>query len=323
MKKITLSILALVLPTLVNADIYHFFAVPAGTDVAGFISTSKNPVLDNTERLVSTDSTGTALFAANAVNQSTNDAGDLLFYTTTNNAATIIQNLLDANPIYANADGTVAVDFYHFVENTEVSIFNFSGVFVYYNSSEITENPFNSDPSTSVINKIPNYNAILAGGNASPDVKNKDEDTDTDKILSRAWGVIGKPWIGINTATVGKSIGSGTYAYIAACGDIAGVDGKFITIECIGGGQFAPDSPQILFTADFKLATYVAATNLNIGSIVSTDSESKNYNFVINKALTAPALANEATAQTDLRGNVSNVSQLFSWLKKYILNCKL
>ena len=322
MKKITLSILALVLPTLVNADIYHFFAVPAGTDVAGFISASKNPVLDNTERLVSTDSTGTALFAANAVNQSTNDAGDLLFYTTTNNAATIIQNLLDANPIYANADGTVAVDFYHFVENTDLSIFNSSGVFVYYNSSEITENPFNSDPSTSVRNEIPDYNAILAEGNASPDVDNKDEDTDTDKILSRAWGVISGAWIGINT-NVGKSIGSGTSAYIPACGDVAGVDGKLITIECIGGGQFAPDSPQRLFTADFKLATYVAATNLNIGSVVHTDSESKNYNFVINKALAAPALANEATAQTDLLGNVSNVSQLFSWLKKYILNCKL
>ncbi len=293
MKKIILSILALTLSTLVNADTQHYFAVPEDMDVAGFISSSTNPTLDNSERVVSTDSTGTPLFAvgSNGV-QSTNGSGEPLFYTTTNNAATIIQNLLAANPIYAKDTGEVAIDIYHFVENTEDSIFNVSGALVYYNSSEITEVPsIPSSNTTAVRNELPAYNGTLAPGNDTSDVaENKDDDSSTDKQFSRVWGVAGDdlPWIGLNTNVIGA-----TYlTYTPACGDVSGVDGKVVTIECIGGGKFDPDSPQRLFTIDLKLTATIATTNLNFRSSVSSDNTAVHYNFAINEALPAPVLAN-------------------------------
>ena len=293
MKKIILSILALTLSTLVNADTQHYFAVPEDMDVAGFISSSTNPTLDNSERVVSTDSTGTPLFAvgSNGV-QSTNGSGEPLFYTTTNNAATIIQNLLAANPIYAKDTGEVAIDIYHFVENTEDSIFNVSGALVYYNSSEITEVPsIPSSNTTAVRNELPAYNGTLAPGNDTSDVaENKDDDSSTDKQFSRVWGVAGDdlPWIGLNTNVIGA-----TYlTYTPACGDVSGVDGKVVTIECIGGGKFDPDSPQRLFTIDLKLTATIATTNLNFRSSVSSDNTAVHYNFAINEALPAPVLTN-------------------------------
>ena len=287
MKKIILSILTLTLSTLVNADIQHYFAVPEDTDVADFIS---NAGLNNTERVVSTDNSGTPLFAADASSQSTNNAGEPLFYTTDNNAASIIQSLLDANPIYANDKGEVAIDVYHFVENTEVSIFNVSGAFVYYTSSEISENPsIPSSNTTSVRNEIPAYNnAATSHSNDVDDTSNKDNDLKTDKELARTWGLTSGTWDGLNT----DSLSSTFFPYTPACGDIAGEDGRFVTIECVGGGQFALDSPQRLFTADLKLATTTATTNLNFRSSVSTENIAVHHSFVINKALPVPVLTN-------------------------------
>ena len=281
MKKIILSILTLTLSTLVNADIQHYFAVPENTDVAGFISSSTNPTLDNSERLVSEDSTGEPLYAVDAPYQSTaTGTGNLLYYTTTNNAATIIQNLLAANPIYANADGTVAIDIYHFVENTEDSIFNDSGAFVYYNSSEITENRSIPSSSTSSIrNLTPKYGAEREESNEVDDsINNKDDDINTNREFAVTWGVTGTgvSWDGLNTNLIELGYG--------VCGDG--------TVECVGGGQFALDSPQRLFTIDLKLTATITATNLNVRSSVSTENEGVNYNFVINKALPVPVLAN-------------------------------
>ncbi len=332
MKKIILSILTLTLSTLVNADVQHYFAVPEDTDVAGFISSSTNPTLDNSERVVSTDSTGTPLFAFQASNQSVNSSGEPLYYTTTNNAATIIQNLLAANPIYAKDTGEVAIDIYHFVENTEDSIFNVSGALVYYSSSEITEQPVGDPPTdnrieepiegdfgstttfqaalenyrnievayaaavntytaTAVRNELPVYNGTLAPSNDTDDVvKNKDDDDSTDKQFSRVWGTAGDnlAWIGTNTNLIGVTFVNPT----PACGDVSGVDGKVVTVECIGGGQFDPDSPQRLFTIDLKLTATIATTNLNFRSSVSSYNTAVHYNFAINEALPAPVLAN-------------------------------
>ena len=291
MKKIILSILTLTLSTLANADIQHYFAVPENTDVAGFISSSTNPTLDNSERLVSEDSTGEPLFAANALYQSTaTGTGNLLYYTTTNNAATIIQNLLDANPIYANTDGTVAIDVYHFVENTEVSIFNDSGAFIFYNSSEITEiRSIPSSSTSSVRNLTPRYDAEREIANEIDDsTDNQDDDMNTDKHFAVTWGLTSLPWDGLNTNLIGLNFGS----YVGACGDVLGVDGRFQTIECVGGGQFDLDSPQRLFTIDLKLTTTVTATNLNVFSSVSTDNIAVHHDFVINEALPVPVLAN-------------------------------
>ena len=286
MKKIILSILALTLSTLVNADTQHYFAVPEDTDVAGFISSSTNPTLDNSERLVSTDSTGTPLFAVGSSEQSTNNDGDLLYYTTTNNAATIIQNLLAANPIYAKDTGEVAIDIYHFVENTEDSIFNVSGALVYYNSSEITEVPsIPSSNTTAVRNELPAYNGTLAPGNDTSDVaENKDDDSSTDKQFSRVWGVAGDDiaWIGLNTNLIPPGV----------CGEVVDFFGTDKPVECIGGGQFDPDSPQRLFTIDLKLTATIATTNLNFRSSVSSDNTAVHYSFAINEALPTPVLAN-------------------------------
>ena len=291
MKKIILSILTLTLATLVNADIQHYFAVPEGTDVAGFISSSTNPTLDNSERLVSEDSTGEPLFAARSSEQSTDPVtGNLLYYTTTNNAATIIQNLLDANPIYANTDGTVSIDVYHFVENTEVSIFNDSGAFIFYNSSEITENRSIPSSSTSSVRDLtPKYDAQREIANEVDDIiKNQDDDMNTDKHFAVTWGLTSLPWDGLNTNLIGLTLGT----YVGACGDVVGVDGRVQTIECVGGGQFDLDSPQKLFTIDLKLTTTVTATNLNVLSSVSTLNIAAHHDFVINEALPVPVLAN-------------------------------
>ena len=313
MKKITLSILALVLPTLVNADIQHYFAVPEGTDVAGFISSSTNPTLDNSDRLVSEDSTGTPLIPyplSGEENQSRNDAGNLLYYTTTNNAATIIQNLLDANPFYANDEGEISIDFYQFIENTEPNagdnVFNASGSFVYYRSSEIEENPSDSsDKFTAIRNLMPQYGASEIGqtheisdiiGSGS---ENKDNDLTTDLQFAAVWGFTGGEWGGLNTSLVGANFGT----YVGACGDVAGVDGRVQTIECIGGSIFAPDSPQRLFTADLKLKTGIDAATLNIIGKHSTLSAPRNYSFVVSEALTAPDLADETTTEPYLRGD--------------------
>ena len=286
MKKIILSILTLTLSTLVNADIQHYFAVPEDTDVAGFISSSTNPTLDNSERVVSTDSTGTPLFAFQASNQSVNSSGQPLYYTTTNNAATIIQNLLAANPIYAKDTGEVAIDIYHFVENTEDSIFNVSGALVYYNSSEITEVPsIPSSNTTAVRNELPAYNGTLAPGNDTDDVvKNKDDDDSTDKQFSRTWGTAGDnlAWVGLNTNLIPPGV----------CGEVLDFFGTDFPVECIGGGQFDPDSPQRLFTIDLKLTATIATTNLNFRSSVSSYNTAVHYSFAINEALPAPVLTN-------------------------------
>ena len=426
MKKIILSILTLTLATLVNADTQHYFAVPEDTDVAGFISSSTNPTLDNTERLLSTDTTETPLFHANnleeqrrfqsldinitvdsttttafvrvpgvglnitsfdnrrilqlengsgtntgvfneevfvnsletepavivrntdpdasiadkiiswaaqingdnnlnfsavansatlhlSVNDDFNSVGfrfdevssqgfnfiptiiygELAYYTTTNNAATIIENLVAANPIYADTNGKVAIDIYHFVENTEDSIFNASGALVYYTSSEINEDPLPTTTTNSVSNVLPDYDATPAHSNGADDIANDDNDSNTDKQFSRTWGFTGGPWDGTDADRVGDIIFPGFPSeYIVACGDVEGVDGKFYTVLCIGGAQADPDSPQRLFTIDLKLTANVPTTNLNFGSNVSSDNNAVHYNFAINEALTAPVLAN-------------------------------
>ena len=426
MKKIILSILTLTLATLVNADTQHYFAVPEDTDVAGFISSSTNPTLDNTERLLSTDTTEDPLFHVNnleqqsrfqsldinitvdsttttafvrlpgigfnitsfdnrrilqlengsgtntgvfneevfvnsletepavivrntdpdasiadkiiswaaqingdnnlnfsavansatlhlSVNANANSVGfrfdkvssqgftfiptiiygELAYYTTTNNAATIIQNLVAANPIYADTNGKVAIDIYHFVENTEDSIFNASGARIYYNSSEINGDPPPTATTNSVSNVIPDYGADFAHSNGADDTADNDNDSNTDKLFARTWGVTSGAWDGTNAYRVGTTIAPGTsFEYVVACGDLASDPDKFYTVRCIGGAQADPDSPQRLFTIDLKLATAIATTNLNFDSSVSSDNNAVHYNFVINKALPAPVLAN-------------------------------
>ena len=426
MKKIILSILTLTLATLVNADTQHYFAVPEDTDVAGFISSSTNPTLDNTERLLSTDTTETPLFPANnleeqsrfqsldiditgnsttttafvrlpgigfnitsfdnrrilqlengsgtntgvfnedveinsletagavivrntdpnasiadkitswanqinnhasltfsavantatlslSMNSSVNSVGfrfdevssqgfafiptiiygELAYYTTTNNAATVIENLVAANPIYADTNGKVAIDIYHFVENTEDSIFNASGAIVYYNSSEINGDPLPTTTTNSVSNVLPNYDADFAQSNGDDDIANNDNDITTDKEFSRVWGFTGGAWDGTNADRVGDTVAF--LGYIVACGDVENTESppfKLYDVNCIGGAQADPDSPQRLFTIDLKLTPTITTTNLNLLSSVSTDNNAVHYNFAINKALPAPVLAN-------------------------------